>query len=74
MLLWEVLVRDQGRYGEMCCSKSYRYANKVYKKLKNIEKYIVYTEVPRDTQIDKFRGRGRIDGSTIIYKEEMKND
>jgi len=44
MLLWEVLIREQGKYGEMCCSKSYRYANKVYKKLKNVEKYIVYTE------------------------------
>ena len=74
MLLWEVLIKKQGKYGEMCCSKSYRYANRRYKKLKNVEKYIVYTDVPRDTQIDKFRSRGKIDSSTIIYKEEMNYD
>ena len=69
MRIWEVLIKDKGEYGELCCTKCYRYAYKCYKKCDIEPKFLVYTDVDDKTNLDEFQNRGKIDSQTIIFKE-----
>jgi len=72
MRIWEVLIKESDEFKELCCTLSYRYANKTYRKNDNNNKYLVYTDVSGNTNLTEFQKRGRIDERTIIFKTNSK--